>query len=56
MRFQRKNKCLLVYLTGIVRVRHTIKDVQNSVYMVSANKIDHRPVHDEYLNRYTQIE
>jgi len=46
----------LVYLPGVVRVRHILKDEQNSVCMISANKIHHEPVHDKYLNRYKQIE
>ena len=35
---------LLVYLPGVARVRDIIKDEQNLVCMVSANKIDHDPV------------
>jgi len=45
-----------VYLPGVARVRHIIKDEQNLICMVFANKIDHGPIRDEYLNRYTQIE
>jgi len=43
------NFFLLVYLSGLSRVRQLFKDDQNFV-------IDHISVQDEYLNTYTRIE
>jgi len=46
---------LAVYLFGVIRVRHIIKDSQNFVCKVSAYKTYHEPVQDKYLNGYTRI-
>jgi len=45
----------LVYLSSVVLVRPIIKNNQNYVYKVFADKIYHEPIHDQYLNRYTRI-
>lgn len=38
-----------MYLSGVVRVRHIIKDDQNYVCMVTTNKIYYGLVRDKYL-------
>jgi len=44
-----------MYLSGVIRVRHIIKNDQIFVCKVSTYKIYRKLIHDEYLNRYTRI-